>query len=58
MDKNNIAERLAVKHNLPTDKIRAIWNDFIEIIVDELSEKEENNYQDSEPLGQRKETKE
>lgn len=58
MDKNNIAERLAVKHNLPTDKIRAIWNDFIEIIVDELSEKEENNYQDSEPLDQRKETKE
>ena len=58
MDKNNIVERLAVKHNLPIDKIRAIWNDFIEIIVDELSEKEENNYQDSEPLDQRKETKE
>lgn len=58
MDKNNIEKRLAVKHNLPTDKIRAIWNDFIEIIADELSEREKNVHQDPKPLSQGKATKE
>ena len=39
MTKNDIAKELALKYNLPVEKTRAVLNDFIEIIGNELSKK-------------------